>query len=423
VNAKTDRLSRSLGTQDAVFIGLGSMIGAGIFAALAPAALVAQAGLLFGLAIAACVAFFNASSSAQLARLYPASGGTYVYAKVRLSDFWAWIAGWGFIVGKLASCAAVALTFGYYFFPGYARYLAAGAVIAFMTLNYFGIKKTANATKIVVVIVVLSLVALVVVLILHGTPNIANLQPLSGSSGLYGILQSAGIRFFAFAGYSRIATLGEEVKNPETSIPRAILLGLSLTFLIYAAVVLSALLVVGPATLAHSNAPLVTAVQEAGFAQWQWLVQVGSVFATLGVLLSLMAGVSRTLFAMAEDHNMPAYLAKVHPTYKVPHLAEITVGLILVAIVLLADVRSAIGFSSFTVLLYYAITNVSAHTLKPHERLFSRKLATLGLVSCLVLAFALPIASVIAGSGVMLLGFAIYAVHRRQRGDRRSIAS
>ncbi|MGB9372208.1 MAG: amino acid permease, partial [Halobacteriota archaeon] len=228
MNAKTDRLSRSLGTQDAVFIGLGSMIGAGIFAALAPAASVAQAGLLFGLAIAACVAFFNASSSAQLARLYPASGGTYVYAKVRLSDFWGWIAGWGFVVGKLASCAAVALTFGYYLFPGYARYLAAAAVIAFMTLNYFGIKKTANATKIVVVIVVFSLVA-IVVLILHGTPNIANLQPLSGSSGIYGILQSAGIWFFAFAGYSRIATLGEEVKNPETSIPRAILLGLSLT--------------------------------------------------------------------------------------------------------------------------------------------------------------------------------------------------
>ena len=327
------------------------MIGAGIFAALAPAASVAQAGLLFGLAIAACVAFFNASSVGTTGSGWtPASGGTYVYAKVRLSDFWGWIAGWGFVVGKLASCAAVALTFGYYLFPGYARYLAAAAVIAFMTLNYFGIKKTANATKIVVVIVVLSLVA-IVVLILHGTPNIANLQPLSGSSGLYGILQSAGIWFFAFAGYSRIATLGEEVKNPETSIPRAILLGLSLTFLIYAAVVLSALLVVGPATLAHSNAPLVTAVQEAGFAQWQWLVQVGSVFATLGVPLSLMAGVSRTLFAMAEDHNMPAYLAKVHPTYKVPHLAEITVGLILVAIVLLADVRSAIGFSSFTVLL------------------------------------------------------------------------
>jgi APA family basic amino acid/polyamine antiporter len=385
------------------------MIGAGIFVALAPAAAAAQAGLLFGLAIAACVAFFNASSSAQLARLYPASGGTYVYAKERLSDFWARAAGWAFIVGKLASCAAVALTFGYYLFPGYARYLAAGAVIAFMTLNCFGIKKTANVTKVVVSIVVLSLIV-IVALILQGHPNLANLQPLSGSSGLYGILQSAGIWFFAFAGYSRISTLGEEVRNPETSIPRAILLGLSLTFLIYAT-----LLVVGPATLAQSNAPLVTAVHEAGFTQWQWVVMVGSVFATLGVLLSLMAGVSRTLFAMAADHTMPSYLARVHPTYKVPYLAEITVGLILAGVVLLVDVRSAIGFSSFTVLLYYAITNASAYTLKPGERLFGKKLATLGLISCLVLAFTLPVASVIVGSLVMLLGFAVYAVQRRER--------
>jgi APA family basic amino acid/polyamine antiporter len=388
------------------------MIGAGIFVALAPAAAAAQAGLLFGLAIAACVAFFNASSSAQLARLYPASGGTYVYAKERLSDFWARAAGWAFIVGKLASCAAVALTFGYYLFPGYARYLAAGAVIAFMTLNCFGIKKTANVTKVVVSIVVLSLIVIVA---LQGHPNLANLQPLSGSSGLYGILQSAGIWFFAFAGYSRISTLGEEVRNPETSIPRAILLGLSLTFLIYAAVVVSTLLVVGPATLAQSNAPLVTAVHEAGFTQWQWVVMVGSVFATLGVLLSLMAGVSRTLFAMAADHTMPSYLARVHPTYKVPYLAEITVGLILAGVVLLVDVRSAIGFSSFTVLLYYAITNASAYTLKPGERLFGKKLATLGLISCLVLAFTLPVASVIVGSLVMLLGFAVYAVQRRER--------
>lgn len=416
MKAEINRLSRTLGTQDAVFIGLGSMIGAGIFAALAPAAAVAQAGLVFGLVIAAFVAFFNASSSAQLARLYPASGGTYVYAKERLSGFWAWVAGWGFIVGKLASCAAVALTFGYYLFPGYARYLAAGVVIAFTTLNYFGVRKTANATKVIVSVVLFSLFA-IVALILNGHPSFNNLQPLFGSHGLYGILQSAGIWFFAFAGYSRIATLAEEVKNPEKSIPRAILLGLSLTLVIYAAAVVSALLVVGPATLAQSNAPLVTAVQKAGFDQWLWLIKVGAVFATLGVLLSLMAGVSRTLFAMAADKKMPSYLARVHPTHNVPHLAEMTVGLILAGVVLLVDIRSAIGFSSFTVLLYYAITNMSSYTLKADERMFSRKFAIFGFMSCLVLAFTLPIMSVIVGSLVMLFGLAVYAVQRQTSSE------
>jgi basic amino acid/polyamine antiporter, APA family len=415
---QADRLSRTLKTRDAVFIGLSSMIGAGIFTALAPAAEAAQAGLVVGLIIAAFVAYCNASSSAQLARLYPASGGTYVYARERLNGFWAWVAGWGFVVGKFASCSAVALTFGYYLSPDHARYLAAGAVVAFTALNYYGIEKTASAAKILVSVVLFSLVT-IVLLMFVGEPSLSNLSPFFGSNGLYGILQSAGIWFFAFAGYSRIATLGEEVENPETSIPRAILLGLGITCIVYAAVVVSALLLVGPAALSLSDAPLVTAVTEAGFGQWQWIIRAGSTFATLGVLLSLMTGISRTLFAMAADHNMPSYLARVHPIHRVPHLAEATVGIILVAVVLLVDVRAAIGFSSFTVLLYYAVTNLSAYNLKEHERLYGRNIAVLGLFGCLALAFTLPIPSVVLGSVVMLAGILVYLA-QRQRSPYRT---
>ncbi len=410
---KASRLSRRLNTGDAVFIGLGSMIGAGIFTALAPAAAAAGAGLLFGLALAAAVAYCNASSSGELARLYPASGGTYVYARERLNGFWAWVAGWGFVVGKLASCSAVALTFGYYLAPEYARFLAAGAVIAFTALNFFGIEKTASATKIIVVVVLLSLSA-IVALIFVGEPDIGNLSPILGPNGLYGILQSAGIWFFAFAGYSRIATLAEEVEDPETSIPRAIVLGLGITLFVYAAVVVSALLLVGPAALARSDAPLVTALAGSGFQSWQWIIRVGSTFATLGVLLSLMTGISRMLFAMAADRKMPSYLARVHPVHRVPHLAELTVGVILVAVVLLADLRAAIGFSAFTVLLYYAVTNLSAYTLTGPERLYSRNLAILGLLGCLLLAFMLPAMAVGIGSAVMLAGILVYLVQRRR---------
>lgn len=304
------------------------------------------------------------------------------------------------------------MTFGYYLFPDHARYFAAAAVLTFMAVNYFGVKKTANTTKAIVFIVLLVLLT-IVGLTLKGNPSLDNLQPLIGSNGFYGILQSAGIWFFAFAGYSRIATLGEEIKDPEKSIPRAIMIGLGLTLVVYAAVVMAALSVVGPAVLSQSNAPLVTAVTEAGLGQWQWLVKVGSTLATLGVLLSLMTGISRTLFAMAADRKLPLYLAKVHPIHKVPHRAEITVGLLLTVIVLLVDVRSAIGFSAFTVLLYYAVTNMSAYTLRASERLFSRKLAVLGFVSCLVLAFTLPIKSVIIGSLVMLFGVIVYSLQER----------
>ena len=412
-HTQASRLSRRLNTGDAVFIGLGSMIGAGIFTALAPAAAAAGAGLLLGLAIAASVAYCNASSSAQLARLYPASGGTYVYAGERLNGFWAWVAGWGFVAGKLASCSPVALTFGYYLFPEYARHLAAGAVIAFVVLNYFGIEKTAGATRVIVAVVLLSLSA-IVALVFAGEPDIGNLSPILGPNGLYGILQSAGIWFFAFAGYSRIATLAEEVEDPETSIPRAIVLGLCITLFVYAVVVVSALLLVGPAALARSDAPLVTALAGAGFQSWQWIIRVGSTFATLGVLLSLMTGISRMLFAMADDQRMPSILARVHPVHRVPHLAELTVGVILVVVVLLADLRAAIGFSSFTVLLYYAVTNASAYTLTGRERLYGRKLAVLGLLGCLVLAFTLPAASVAVGSAVMLAGIPAYLFAKRR---------
>lgn len=390
------RLSRRLTAGDAVVIGLGSMIGAGIFTALAPAAAAAGAGLLFGLVIAAAVAYCNASSSAQLARLYPASGGTYVYARERLGEFWAWVAGWGFVVGKLASCSAIALTFGYYLAPEYARLLAAGAVIAFTVLNYHGVEKTASATKVIVAAVLLSL-TLIVALIFVGEPDPGNLRPLLGPNGIYGVLQSAGIWFFAFAGYSRIATLGEEVEDPETAIPRAIVLGLSITLFVYAVVVVSALLLVG-----------------AGFGEWQWIVRIGSTFATLGVLLSLMTGISRMLFAMAADRKMPTSLARVHPVHRVPYLAGLTVGVILVAVVLLADLRAAIEFSSFTVLLYYAVTNISAYTLTEQERLYGRYLAVLGLSGCLVLAFTLPAAAVGIGSAVMLAGILVYLGQRRR---------
>src|SRR5437762_11001237 len=133
-----DELRRSLGVPDAVVIGLGSMVGAGIFAALSPAAAAAGSGLLIGLAVAAVVAYCNATSSARLAALYPQSGGTYVYGRERLGDFWGYLAGWGFVVGKTASCAAMALTVGYYVAPGLARAIAVAAVAAVTALNYFG---------------------------------------------------------------------------------------------------------------------------------------------------------------------------------------------------------------------------------------------------------------------------------------------
>lgn len=405
------RLARRLGMTDAVVIGLGSMIGAGVFAAIGPAAGAAGAGLLIGLAIAALVAYCNATSSAQLAALYPESGGAYIYGRRQLGPFWGFLAGWGFVIGKLASCAAMALTFGSYAAPGLKRPLAVAAVLTFTVVNYLGVKKTALLTRAIVAIVLLSLAVVVATILFGGQVDPARLRPLTGM-GPYGILQSAGLLFFAFAGYARLATMGEEVRDPTRTIPRAIPLALGITLLVYSAVALSALLGAGAEALANSPAPLAAAVAAGRWSRLAPVVRVGASIASLGVLLSLLVGVSRTVFAMSSEGDLPAFFSAVHPRYRIPHRAEIGVGLLVAVAAGLADIRSAIGFSSFAVLLYYAITNLSAVTLGPDQRRWPRWLGVAGLAGCILLAFSLPLPSVIGGAVLFSVGGMVYCVRR-----------
>ena len=416
--ATRSRLARRLGTFDAVVIGLGSMIGAGVFAALAPAARAAGNGLLLGLACAALVAYCNATSSAQLAALYPESGGTYVYGRERLGHYWGFLAGWGFVIGKLASCAAMAMTFASYLAPDLARPLAAGAVVALTAVNYLGVEKTALVTRAIVAAVLAALAVVVAAIWLGGAADPGRLWPLSGATPR-GVLQAGGFLFFAFAGYARVATLGEEVVDPARTIPRAIPLALALTLVVYTAVAVSALAGAGADQLAASAAPLASAVEAGQLAGLSWAVRVGAAIASLGVLLSLIAGVSRTTFAMAAEGDLPRFLDAVHPRHRVPHRAELAVGGLVAIAAAAADLRSAIGFSSFTVLGYYAIANASAWTLAPGERRWPRALSAVGLAGCLALAFTLPLSSIIAGVSLLAAGsLGYWLAHRSVRRAR-----
>ena len=353
-------LRRHLGIADAVTIGLGSMIGAGIFVALAPAAAAAGSGLLIALAIAAIVAYCNATSSARLAALYPQSGGTYVYGRERLGEFWGYTAGWSFVVGKTASCAAMALTVGIYAWPAHAHAVAVAAVLVLTAVNYAGIEKSALLTRVIVAIV-LAVLATVVVVVL-GAGDVDGSRLFGDDAGIHGVLQAAGILFFAFAGYARIATLGEEVRDPKRTIPLAIPIALGVTLAVYAIVAVAVLAELGSAGLAASSAPLADAVRAAGHSGLEPVIRAGAVVAALGSLLSLILGVSRTTLAMARDRHLPHALATVHPRFATPHRAELVVGGLVAVIAAVADVREAIGFSAFAVLVYYAIANASAMT-------------------------------------------------------------
>jgi APA family basic amino acid/polyamine antiporter len=405
-------LARRLGLRDAVVIGLGSMVGAGVFVAFAPAADAAGSALLLALGVAAVVAYANATSSARLAAMYPESGGTYVYGRERLGPFWGYLAGWGFVVGKTASCAAMALTVGHYAAPQYAPLIGAAAVAVLTGLNYTGVHKSAMATRAIVVFVLLTLAAVVAGAAFGVAPADRDLAGLGGGAGVPGILQGAAFLFFAFAGYARIATLGEEVRDPARTIPRAIPVALGIALAVYAAVAVALLAVLGPNGIAATSTPVAAAAQASGWGWVEPLVRVGAVVAAVGSLLSLLLGVSRTTLAMARDGHLPRTLAAVHPRFRVPHHAELAVGAVVIVVVLLADVRSAIGFSSFAVLAYYAIANASALTVRPTAA--SVIVPTVGLVGCVALAVSLPSASSVAGISVLALGALVWVLRRHR---------
>lgn len=394
-------LARRLHLADAVAIGLGSMIGAGVFAVWSPAIGVAGSGILVALAIAALVAFCNATSSAQLAAVHPVAGGTYAYARAEIGPWTGFVAGWCFVIGKIASCAAMAMTFAAYAAPeGWRTTVAVLAVAALATVNCFGVTRTARLTRILVVVSLLGLAA-VVASGFAAAPTAAP-APLPAATA-YGVLQGAGLLFFAFAGYARIATMGEEVIDPARTIPRAIVLALGGAVVVYTLVAVTVMLTLGADAVGSAH-PLADVAAATG---WEWadpVVRVAAATASLGALLALITGIGRTTLAMAREGDLPRFLSAIDARWQVPQRAEIVVAMVVITLVLLADLRSAIGFSSFGVLLYYLVANASAFRQRADVRRYPRALQVVGAVGCLMLVSTLPVIASLIGTGVVLAG-------------------
>lgn len=399
------QLHRRLGTFDATTIGLGSMLGAGVFVVFSPAAALAGNLLVLSVVIAGAVAYCNAVASAALAAKYPTSGGTYVYGRKQLGEWPGFLAGWGFVTGKTASCAAMALTFGSYVAGDYAVPVAIAAVVALTAVNLLGITRTALLTRILLCVVLATLVFVAVAAIVGPHPAAdGSLAATSGGPG--GVLPAAGLLFFAFAGYARIATLGEEVKDPSRSIPKAILAALTAAFAIYLALALLLLNHLPGGELAGTQTPLLEAVLQSRLAAGAPLVQAGAAAACLGALLALITGVGRTTLAMARERDLPRPLARVGGKHTVPYAAEVAVAAVVILLLLTTDVMTVVGFSSFGVLLYYAVANASAYTLASHPGYAPKWLNAVGFVACLLLAFTLPPASVLTMTAVLAAGVA-----------------
>jgi APA family basic amino acid/polyamine antiporter len=407
-------LRRSLGVADAVVIGAGSMLGAGVFAVWGPAADAAGAWLVLGLAIAGVVAFCNATSSAQLAARHPESGGTYVYAREEISPFWGHVAGWGFVVGKTASCAAMALTAGAYIWPERRVLIANLAVVAVFSVNLGGLSRTVRVTRWLLVITMTTIVVALGSGI--GAPRVTIDWSLGSTSPL-GVLRSAGLIFFAFAGYARIATLGEEVRDPARTIPRAIPRALGAVLVVYALVAVVVLTTVPRALLGDDATPLRSVVEAGPLEALGPLVPIGAAIACGGVLLNLIPGVSRTVFAMSRRRELPKFLSVVNARRATPLRAETTVVIAVLVLVNTLDLGSSIAVSGVAVLAYYAITNGSALAMPREARIWNPAIAMAGLLGCVALIASLPVTAILGGGLTLLAGvMARYAASRTARG-------
>ncbi|WP_416193095.1 APC family permease [Nitrobacter sp. TKz-YC01] len=413
------RLRRDLGVGGATMLGLGSMVGTGVFVSIGIAAGAAGPATILAILLAALVATCNALSSAQLAAAHAVSGGTYEYGYRYLTPSLGFTAGWMFLCAKTASAATAALGFAGYLLrllgdgETAMPWIAFVAVVLFTLLVLAGLKRSSAMNIAVVSVTLLALTAFVA----SGLPsalrtagNFSPFFPATDGPALHGFFYATALMFVAYTGYGRIATLGEEVKEPRTSIPQAIIVTLAVTAVLYVLVAVAAIGTVGADRFAGSVSeratPLEPVARALDVAFLPQLIAIGAVMAMLGVLLNLIIGLSRIVLAMGRQGDAPPLFARLSGDGRAPTGAVILVGLAVGGLALIGSVETTWAFSAFTVLIYYAITNLAALRLPPEDRLYPRWVAIIGLIACLFLAFWVPVTIWVVGLGLILIGLA-----------------
>ena len=420
------QLRREVGLWGAIMMGLGSIVGTGVFVSIGVAAGVAGPAVVAAIVLAALVATANGLSSAQLAARHPVSGGTYEYGYRILSPSLGFTAGWMFLAAKSASAATAALGLAGYLsnaagLPGEAwrTAIAAGTVAILTAVVLAGLRRS-NAINIgIVSVTLLSLAFFVCAGLPRGLASgRAHFVPFfSGSAPASELLHATALMFVAYTGYGRIATLGEEVREPRRTIPRAILVTLVISMALYTAVGAVAIGAVGAqrfsAITAETAAPLEVVARTLAIPGARWILAVGAVTAMLGVLLNLILGLSRVLLAMGRRRDMPPALARLDATGTTPVLAVLVTGVAVAGLTAIGDVRTTWSFSAFTVLVYYALTNLAALRLPTEARLYPRSIALAGLAACLFLACWIDRETATAGLGLLVAGLLWHRLARR----------
>jgi APA family basic amino acid/polyamine antiporter len=418
-----EALKRSLSLLDATAISVGAIIGGGIFVVTGIVADLAGSALVISIVIAAAIAFFTALSYAELAAWQPVEGSVYEYARQIISPFSGFLTGWMFMVANTFTGAAVSLGFAYYLtaaFPSLpANVVAAVLCLAFTALNFFNARESARLNTYLVAAKLFVLGFFVVFGTLNAdTANFAPFEPFNA-----GVLYGAFFIFFAYTGFGRAAVVAEEIKDAKRNVPRALLLSLSISTVVYVLVGIVAVGLVGSAELANSNSPLIAAISIIGSPFAVQVVAFGGLLATASVLLTAILGVSRMAYSMARRKDIPQSLATLHGRFCTPYYSIWAVGILMMVLVLFFDLTGVVAVSTFGALFYYAITNAAALKLKTKQRRYHRLFSAMGLFTCIVLLAFILFAAIqawIIGIICLATGTSYYGL-RKARSKTKSI--
>ena len=407
-------LKREIGLFGATALGIGAIIGSGIFIVTGIVAGIAGPAMIISVLIAGVIALFSALCVAELSAYLPEEGGTYAYAQKLISPLAGFIAGWIWVFSNIFVGAAVSLGFAHYFatlFPALpVKGIAVFICLIFIIINYIGLKESTILNNLLVTLKVLILLFFIAFGL--GFFSTANLTPLS-PAGISGILSGAALIFFAYTGFARVTIMAEEVQNPRVTIPRSIYLALAISTILYIFVSVIAVGLVGAPALSRSGSPLADAIRVTGSSPAVLLISTGAMIATASVLLTTIMGISRIVFAMSRKGDLPAFLNRLHPRFNTPHYAIWLSGACMIAAILLADITLVVAVSTFAMLVFYLIADIAALRIPSDFQKYPRIVPLIGAVSCIALIGFLTINSWIIGCIGVAIGMVYYGIHRQ----------
>jgi len=407
-------LKREIGLFGATALGIGAIIGSGIFIVTGIVAGIAGPAMIISVLIAGVIALFSALCVAELSAYLPEEGGTYAYAQKLISPLAGFIAGWIWVFSNIFVGAAVSLGFAHYFatlFPALTvKGIAVFICLIFIIINYIGLKESTILNNLLVTLKVLILLFFIAFGL--GFFSTANLTPLA-PAGISGILSGAALIFFAYTGFARVTIMAEEVQNPRVTIPRSIYLALAISTILYIFVSVIAVGLVGAPALSRSGSPLADAIRVTGSSPAVLLISTGAMIATASVLLTTIMGISRIVFAMSRKGDLPAFLNRLHPRFNTPHYAIWLSGACMIAAILLADITLVVAVSTFAMLVFYLIADIAALRIPSDFQKYPRIVPLIGAVSCIALIGFLTINSWLIGCIGLVIGMVYYGIHRQ----------